>query len=196
MGRQERNDPPVSWMKSRCWTAGFTLIEIMIVLIIMGIVSMLGWPALNGAMGHSRLSAAAQEVVNAIEFAQFSAMTSGRKTQVVVAAPVERIAVRQHTATADLFNGGDTLAATNVESKTYEFMQYPLNKGTNYLVNLLEDSRFTGVDIKTSSFNNATPVHFDRLGAPDKGGNVRLALGDREMVVTLDALTGKVTVSE
>jgi hypothetical protein len=27
MGRQERNDPPVSWMKSRWWSAGFTLCE-------------------------------------------------------------------------------------------------------------------------------------------------------------------------
>jgi prepilin-type N-terminal cleavage/methylation domain-containing protein len=182
-------------MKSGWWRAGFTLFEIMVVLLILGIVSMLGWPALNEAMGDSRLAAAAEEVANAFEFAQMAAISSGRKTRVVIGAPQDSIAVRQHKATADLFSGGDALVSGDVESKTYEYMYYPLNKGTKYLVKLRDDSRFRGVDIKTSNFNQGAAVHFDTLGAPSKGGTVRLALRGRQMVVKLDALTGKVTVS-
>lgn len=195
MGCQIRDGPPVYWMKSGRWRAGFTLFEIMVVLLILGIVSMLGWPALNEAMGDSRLAAAAEEVVNAFEFAQMAAISSGRKTRVVIGAPQDRIAVRQRTATADLVNGGSALVAADVESGTYEFMQYPLNKGTDYEIFVANDSRFRGLDITTSNFNTGAAVHFDSLGAPDKGGMVRLVLGNRQMVVKLDALTGKVTVN-
>jgi type II secretory pathway pseudopilin PulG len=168
----------------------------LVVLLILGVVSMLGLPALNEAMGDSRLSAAAEEVVNAFEFAQLTAMSSGRKSQVMIWALEDRIAVKQHTAIADLFSGGDALVAGDVESGTYEFMQYPLNRGADYNITLQDDSRFTGVDITTSNFNQGAAVYFDTLGTPSKGGTVRLALGGRQMVVTLDALTGKVTVSE
>jgi type II secretion system protein H len=195
MGRQERNDPPVSWMKSRWWTAGFTLVEIMLVLLIVGIVSMVGWPALNGAMGDARLSGAAQEVVNALEFAQLTAMTSGRKTRVVIGAPQDRIAVRQFNIIGDLFNGGDTLAAADVENGNYDFMGNPMNKGTDYEIKFPDESRFQGVDITASDCDVGNAVIFDTLGGPSKGGTVSLAFGDQEMVVTLDALSGKVTVN-
>ena len=51
-------------------------------------------------------------------------------------------------------------------------------------------------DITLSDFNVEAPVYFDTLGAPSKGGTVTLALGDSRIVVNLEALNGKVTVSE
>jgi hypothetical protein len=75
-------------------------------------------------------------------------------------------------------------------------MQYPPKKGTDYLIFLGDEDRFKGVDITTSDFNPpADNVIFDTLGTPSKGGTVTLALGGRQMVVTLNALTGKVTVT-
>jgi hypothetical protein len=135
-------------------------------------------------------------VVNALEFAQLTAMTSGRKTRVVIGAPQDRIAVRQFNIIADLFNGGDELVAALVETGTFNLMGNPMNKGTDYEFDFPDDSRFRGVDIAASDFNVGDPVIFDTLGAPSKGGTVTLVLGDRQMVVTLDALTGKVTVSQ
>jgi type II secretory pathway pseudopilin PulG len=167
----------------------------MIVLLLMGIFAMLGLPALNAAKGDARLSGAAQEVVNALEFSQLTAI-SGRQTRVVIGAPEDRIAVRQFTITADLFAGGDTLVAADVENGTYDLMGNPMNKGMDYQIDFPVDSRFQGVDITASNFDVGNPVHFDTLGAPSKGGTVTLALGGRHMVVTLDALTGKVTVSQ
>ncbi len=195
MERQVKERPPAHWVKQ--WrTAGFTYVELLIVLLLMGIFAMLGLPALNGAMGEARLSGAAQEVVNALEFAQLTAMTSGRKTRVVIGAPQDRIAVRQFNIIADLFNGGNTLAAPVVENGTFDLMGNPMNKGTNYVIDFPDGSRFQGVDIAASDFNVEDSVIFDTLGAPSKGGTVTLVLGDRQMVVTLDALTGKVTVSQ
>lgn len=176
--------------------AGFTLFEILIVILLLGILTMLGLPTLNSAMVDYRLTAAVEEIVNALQYAQLTTMTSGRKTRVVIGAPQDRIAVRQYKTNADLFGGGDELVAGDVEGGAYELMQYPLKKGTDYVIILPDESRFSGVDITASDFNVEAPVFFDTLGAPSKGGTVTLALGDRQMVVTLDALTGKVTVSE
>ena len=177
-------------------SAGFTLVEVVIVTLLLGIIAMLGLPTLNSAMVDSRLSTAVEETVNALQYAQLTSMTSGRETRVVIGAPQNRIAVRQHKTNADLFGGGDELVAGDVESGTYELMQYPLNKGTDYEISLPDESRFRGVDITASDFNVEAPVFFDTLGAPSKGGTVTLTLGGRQMVVTLDALTGKVTVSK
>jgi hypothetical protein len=71
-----------------------------------------------------------------------------------------------------------------------------MNKGTDYEIDLPDDSRFQGVDIAVSDFNLTDPVIFDTLGAPSHGGTVTVAFGGRQMVVSLDALTGKVTVSQ
>jgi type II secretory pathway pseudopilin PulG len=183
------------WMNQKI-SAGFAFLEILIVSVLLSIVVMLGWPSLNAALGDYRLSGAAQEIVNALEFAQLTAMTSGSQTRVVIAAPADRIGVRQFDITADLFNGGDTLAEATVENGTFKLMGNPMNKGTDYEIDLPDERRFQGVDITASDFNAGNHVDFDSLGAPSKGGTVTLALGNRQMVVTLDALTGKVSVSQ
>jgi hypothetical protein len=59
-----------------------------------------------------------------------------------------------------------------------------------------DEGRFRGVDITISDFNNSDPVFFDAMGAPSKGGSATLTLGNSQRIVTLDALTGKVTVSQ
>ena len=189
------NGPKTHWMKQEI-SAGFAFLEILIVSVLLSIVVMLGWPSLNAALGDYRLSGAAQEIVNALEFAQLTAMTSGSRTRVVIAAPADRIGVRQFDITADLFNGGDTLAEATVENGTFELMGNPMNKGTDYKIDLPDERRFQGVDITASDFNVGDPVIFDSLGAPSKGGTATISLGGRQMVVTLDALTGKVTVSQ
>jgi Tfp pilus assembly protein FimT len=195
MERQVKDRPPAHWVKQ--WqTAGFTYVELVIVLLLLGIFAMLGLPTLSTSMGDSRLSGAAQEVVNALEFAQLTAMTSGREIRVVIGENTNVIGVRQYTATADLFNGGDTLVAADVENGTFDLMGNPMNKGTDYKFLFSDESRFQGVEITASDFNAGNHVTFDTLGAPSKGGTATLSLGGRQMVVALDALNGEVTVSE
>ena len=180
---------------SRPFSAGFTLFETMIVFLVLGIITILGWPALNASLEHHRLAGAADEIVTALEFAQLRAL-SGRDTRVVIGAPQDRIAVRQYQTAADLFGGGDELADSAVENETFELMGHPMNKGADYEIKFTDEDRFQGVDITASDFNVEAPVRFGALGTPSKGGTVTLACGGRQMVVTLDALTGKVTVSE
>ena len=156
---------------------------------------MLSWPKLSSALVEARLSGAAKEIVNALEYAQLSAKTSGSKTQVEIKQSSNKISLRHYKFSADLFNGGDVLPASDIESGSYEFMLHPLNKGFDYEIFLNNEIRFSGIDIIQSDFKSDTPVYFDSMGAPSHGGTVTLTLGARQIVVTLDQLTGKVTMS-
>jgi prepilin-type N-terminal cleavage/methylation domain len=176
-------------------SAGFTLVEILIVVMVMGILATISLPAINSTLQGSRLRGAAYEVVTALEYAQLTAMTSGRGTRVVIGDNQESIGVRQYTSNADFFTGGDELAENDVESGTYVLMPYPTKKGINYPITLTDENRFQGVDITVSDFNAGSQVDFNAQGAPSKGGTATLALGGDQIVVTLDALTGKVTVN-
>lgn len=176
-------------------SAGFTLFETLIVLLLLGIFVMLSWPQLSSALVEARLSGAAEEVVNALEYAQLTAKTSGRNTKVIISDSSDTITVRHYKSSADLFNGGDVLPAIDIESGSYELMLHPLKKGFDYKINLRNELRFSGIDITLSDFQTETPVYFDSMGAPSHGGTAALTLGARQIVVTLDQLTGKVTMS-
>jgi len=176
--------------------AGFSFVEVLIVALLLGIVAVIAFPSINNAIDDSRLSAAADEVVTAFEFAQLIAMTRGRITKVVIREPENRIVLNQYETNADLFGGGDELKAEDVENGTYKIIANPMKKGTDYKINLADESRFEGVDITESDFDIGDAVTFDVLGAPSKGGKVALALARRKVVVTLDSMTGKVSVSE
>ena len=175
---------------------GFSLVELAIVLVILSIVAVAGAPMLGSAVNEARLSGAADEVATALEYAQMIAMTSGMKTRVAVSATFNTIYVRRYYPSADLFAGGNQLAEADVETETYSYMQYPLKRGSDYVIDLNVDERFQGVRIALSSFSTITPVYFNAIGSPSHGGTVTLALGNRQKVVTLNGLTGKVTVSD
>jgi type II secretory pathway pseudopilin PulG len=171
-------------------------VEVAIVALMVGIIAVAAIPTLSSSLEDARLTAAASEVVTAFEFAQLSAATTGRQTQAIIKSGSGRIEVKQYKIIADLFTGGDTLASADVESGTFEYMQYPLKKGTDYNIQMQDEDRFKGVEITVSSFDTGASVFFDSLGTPSKGGSVTLTLGSRQMAVTLDALTGKVTVTD
>ena len=171
---------------------GFTLFELLIVLLILSIFTMLGWPALNAFMGDYRLGAAAEEIVNALEFAQLTAV-AGQQTQVTINAATKKIDVKQFKPDANLLSGAGSYTAAEVEGGDFAYLGNPMNKGTDYTVTFPNDSRFSGVDIFASAFDS--PVTFDSTGTPSMGGTVTLTFGDRLKTVTLNALTGRVSVS-
>lgn len=172
---------------------GFTMAEVMIVVMIMGIVTLVGLPLLSNSMNHYLLKGAAEEVVNAMHYARSSAMTSGQKTEVQVNISSDKFRVSQFDIQADLFMGGDQLAAINVESGSYKLMEHPLKKGKQYQIIIRNE--FKGVEIIQSDFEELSPLYFDMLGIPSHGGTTTLALSGQQMVVTLDALTGKPSVN-
>lgn len=173
--------------------AGFTLFEILIVTFLLGVMAMLGWPTLNSALADSRLSGASSDVITSLEFAQLKAMNSGRQTRVTIDAGAETILVEQFASSADFSQS--EVAKADVEGGVFAPVGNPLNRGVDYNINLSNQALFGGVDVTAVDFGGGNSVTYDTQGTPSSGGTITLAFGTRQVVVTLDSLTGKVTVS-
>ena len=175
-------------------SAGFTFLEIIIITLIIGIITLLSWPSLIAAVEDARLNGAATETVTALEFAHSKAVNAGRTIRVTFDVATDTFVIEQFTYNGDLLGGADTLTEADVETGNFTTMQHPLRPGDNYQIDLAGQALFGGVDISAVNFGGNNYVTFDAHGAPSIGGTVALDFGGRQMVVALDSLTGKVTV--
>jgi prepilin-type N-terminal cleavage/methylation domain-containing protein len=172
---------------------GFTILELLIVVLILGIVAMAGMPTLVSGLEGYRLSAAATEIVTAIEYAQLTAMTAGGNSRITIDSSDNTILVEKFEPGQSLLGAETELDDTVVEGGSYVKMGHPINKGMDYQVSMASEDRFSGVDIVTSVFGAGNFIIFDALGAPSDGGTVTLSTGSRQGTVSVDSLTGKVT---
>jgi len=175
---------------------GFYLVDFAILLIVLGIVALLGLPMMLSAIGETRVSNASGEIAVALEHAQLVAMISGGKTRVTVDAAADTVLVEQFEISGDIMGGGATLAEGDVETGAFAAVPHPALRGEDYLIDLGAEQRFEGVDIVAASFGGDTFVEFGALGAPSEGGTVTVALGDSQVILTVDAFSGRVTASE
>jgi prepilin-type N-terminal cleavage/methylation domain-containing protein len=176
---------------------GFTLVEVIIVALVLGILALLALPAMESALAEARLFAALNEIVAALEFAQLTAMGSGKPCRVTIDAAADTMLVEQVEYGADLMDPGQTqLAEADVESETYATMEHPLKRGAQYGIAFAGEDRFEGVDVAAAAFGGGNFVVFDALGAPSQGGSVALTLGDWQAGLTLDPTSGKIVRSD
>ena len=172
---------------------GFTLVEVLIVVLLLGLLAMMGTPTLISGMDRYRLSSTATEIITTIEFAQMTAMTAGGKTRITINDVNDTILIEKFTPDVDLLGVEAELDEADVEGGSYKTMGHPTNKGVDYQIEVGSEDRFHGVDILTSTFGAGNFIIFDALGAPSDGGTVTLSLGGSQATLTVDALTGKVT---
>ena len=173
-------------------SGGFTLVELLIVVLIMGIVVMAGVPTLVTGLERYRLSAAATQVATAIEYAQLTAMTTGGDTKVTINSSSNTVLVERFEPGVSLLGSETQLSEAVVEGGSYVTMGHPINKGADYRISLASADGSGGVDVATSTFGGGNFVIFDAQGTPSNGGTVTLTLGSTQATLTVDALTGKV----
>jgi len=178
--------------RKRTWRA-FTLVEIMIVVSIAGTVAVLSIPAMTHSLGDARLAAVADEAIAAAAFAQFGAVANGRPMRVRIRAaqPQLAIAVEQWQSGADFSQA--TLAEAAVETETYTPALHPLRRGEDYVVSLELEQRHASVQITQSAFDLGSELVFDASGSPSHGGNVSLTGYGRQVVLTVNTSSGKMT---
>jgi Tfp pilus assembly protein FimT len=167
----------------------------MLVVVLLGIVAAIGLPKLNSSLDETQISGAAREVTAALEYAKTSAMSSYGQTRVTFDAAADTVIVERAKADEKLLGASKSLAETEVESVTFTPMQYPMKRGTNYMINLAKERRFGGTEISAVNFGGNSFVIFDEFGTPSDGGTVTLTLGTLRITVTLDGQTGKFTRS-
>jgi prepilin-type N-terminal cleavage/methylation domain-containing protein len=138
--------------------AGFSLVELLIVIVIMGTVAKVAIPMFSSVSDEQKLDQAASDITQALRFAKTEALRQGACIKVVVTpAPTNQVQVLKYTDC-----GAFTL--------TFAPMTDPLNKSP-YIFTLGQGSQTEGVKISAVSFTPAptTPnqMYFYSDGSPD-----------------------------
>jgi prepilin-type N-terminal cleavage/methylation domain-containing protein len=154
---------------------GFTLVELLIVLVLVATLSVAAVPSISSTLGGMEATALAREIATDMRYAQALAVRTGIRHRVSYWAPGQAYAVRYED------NGGWSLC------------QHPVTKKP-WRVVLDEHSRYAGLTLKRSQFGSSEYLYWDKFGAPEAGGFVTFTLGNCTRTVRVAPLSGKVTV--
>ncbi len=152
--------------------SGFTLIEILILAVLLGIVALTTVPMLSSA-GTIQLRAASNMIAADLEYAKSMAISRGQEYSVVF------------DQNADSYR---------IVDRNYNVIPHPVKKGFDYLVDFGTDTRLNRVDITGASFNGNPDVEFDSLGSPQSGGTVTLQASGTTVTITVEPITGYISI--
>jgi len=158
----------------RAQRSGFTVIEILIVVVIIGIAAMMVIPMMTSAAS-MQIRSAANMIAADLEYAKSMAISRGQDFSVV-------------------FNKAEE--SYRIENQDGDVIAHPVKKGFNYEVNFSTDSRLDKVDIADVDFDTTSKVKFDCLGSPDNGGDITLQAGGVSMTVRVEPVTGFISIAD
>jgi len=152
---------------------GFTIIEILIVVVILAIAAMTAIPMLSSA-GSIQVRSVANMIAADLEYAKSLAITKGQKFSVVFDTSADSYEIVDESGTTIL---------------------HPVKK--DYYVIDLQDEGLDKADITGAVFGGTDPsrVEFDYLGSPDDGGTVTVQGGKTTLTISVEAVTGYITVT-
>jgi prepilin-type N-terminal cleavage/methylation domain-containing protein len=155
---------------------GFTMVEVMIVLIILGTISAIAIPSISSNLDQMKLDGAAREIVSVIQYCQSIAIKEGKTYQV------------HFTVSQEKFKCQDLATTTTV--------LHPIDKKP-YLFNFQQEGYFHGVDIVSAMFipGNKSQVDFNSLGESNRSGSVVLGYRGQQKTITLSRLAGNIAVN-
>jgi prepilin-type N-terminal cleavage/methylation domain-containing protein len=147
----------------------FTLVEIIIVVLLVGILAAAGMPAIGAAATDMKLRAAARKLTAGLNYIRNQAITEGAEYGIVCSA-----------AGYKAFKPGDGLEA----------ITHPLTHQA-WVVDLSDDHIALAAD-----FSDESKVTFDSTGAPSSAGQIVMTLGKISTTLTVEASTGRVSASQ
>ncbi len=162
---------------------GFTLVELIIVLVVLSIASMMAIPMMSSASS-SQLRSAANLIAADIEYAKSFAISRGQLCSVV-------------------FDEGNE--SYRILDKNGNLIEHPFKRGSDFIVEFKNDGRLQNVDITAASFDGETTISFDSLASPYSGaglstpmnvGTISLSAGGNTAKVNIEPVTGFVTISD
>lgn len=153
---------------------GFTLIEIIIVVVILAIAAVTAIPMMSSA-GSVQIRSAANMIAADLEYARSMSISRGQKYSVVFDDTNESYSI---------YREGDVSP-----------IDHPVKKGFPYTINFQNERRLGKVDITNVDFNSTDRVTFDCLGSPDNGGTISLNANGPTATITVEPVTGYISIS-
>ena len=173
--------------RNKCCRKGFTLVELIIVVVILGIAAAMAVPMFSGA-ADMQVRSAANRIAADIDYAKGLAITHQRAYSVVFDPANESYDIR--------------VTSTNA------IVENPVT-GNVFVVDFSADSRLSRVDIDTADFDSDSDdaITFDYLGSPYHGkstdagdaltsGQITLEAGSFSLTVDVEPVTGYVTIED
>ena len=99
---------------------------------------------------------------------------------------------RQRTYAVAFAESGESY---QIEDSNSNVIEHPVRKGFNYVVDFTSDSRIDKVRISDADFSGAGRVEFDYLGSPDSSGTVSIQADGITTTITVEAVTGFISIS-
>ena len=159
--------------------AAFTLVEILIVVLVLAIAAAIVIPNI-GSANDSQATSAAAVLQSDLEVARSMAMTTQQPYSVVFS--------------PDRLSYKVVANYTGVAYDAAVAVDHPVLKGKPYEVRLNGLSGAAGVTVTSVAFGGQTYVTFLSLGDPVAGGSVVLCAGNCVVTVSVEGLTGIVSV--
>ena len=160
--------------------SGFTVIEILIVVVIIGIAAMMAIPMMTSAAS-MQIRSAANMIAADLEYAKSMAISRGQIFSVVFDKAAE---------------------SYRIENQDGNVIAHPVKKGFDYVVDF-RDNRLDKVDIADVDFDATSKVKFDYLGSPYNGDNnplnngvITLQAGGTTTTITVEPVTGFISISD
>jgi prepilin-type N-terminal cleavage/methylation domain-containing protein len=155
---------------------GFTLVEVIIVVVILSIAAMMAIPMMSSA-GSVQIRSAADAIAADLEYAKSMAISRQRKYSVVFDIDNESYWIQDDTSPDPI--------------------KHPVKRGFDYVIDFKKDNRMNKVDIYSVNFDSTTAIKFtfDYLGSPDDGGNITLRADGATVIITVEPVTGFISIS-
>ncbi|HUG67602.1 MAG TPA: GspH/FimT family pseudopilin [Pirellulaceae bacterium] len=145
---------------------GFTLADLMITVLIIGILSAVSTPRMIDTFSELQLEAAAKQVASDLRYARQCAKTGGRNQSVT-------------------FNPGNNSYELNGMKDIF--------RSSKPFVVVLPNSSYPA-NINSATFGAGAVVTFDMYGRPDNGGAVVVGKDGATKTVQVNATTGEVSI--
>ncbi len=145
---------------------GFTLPELLVVVLILGIIAGIASPRYGALLQQRQVRAAAQWVVADLKYARQYAKTKGKSQAVVF-----------------------TAASESYQLTGIDNIDHP---GTSFVVNLSQIAY--PANIVSATFGSGSTITFDHHGRPDSGGTILVEHSGEQLQIVVDALTGRITI--
>lgn len=162
-------------------SVGFTVIELLIVVVIIAIAAMAAIPMLTSADSF-QIRSAANMIAADLEYAKTISISRGQSFSVVF---------------------DDAAESYRIEDQSGVVIGHPVKKGFDYIVDFQSDRRLSKVDIESVNFDATSEVKFDYLGSPYNGadnplnsGVISLRVGQMTATVNVEPITGFISITD